>query len=215
MSAVKIAPSILSADFTQLKDDIQKVVDAGCDLLHLDVMDGHFVPNITFGPLLVDAIHRITDIPLDVHLMISDPKFYWKTFMDVGASMISFHKEAVLLPERLIEDMKKAGVKVGMALNPLTPLNDIKLYLGSLDFVLVMTVDPGFGGQKFMEEPLEKIRTLKEMGITVEVDGGIKLSNAKVVIECGADILVSGTGIFKEPDPGEAVRKLKSLVSSS
>ncbi len=215
MGNVKIAPSILSADFTRLKDDILEVVDAGCDLLHLDVMDGHFVPNITFGPLLVDAIHRITEVPLDVHLMISDPKFYWKAFRDAGASMISFHREAVEFPEVLIGEMKKGGVRVGLALNPATPPQDIQPFIQSVDFVLVMTVVPGFGGQKFIQEPLEKIKILKDLGVTVEVDGGIKLSNAKLVIEHGVDILVSGSGIFKQPDPGEAVRKFKKLASSS
>lgn len=211
MNSIRIAPSILSCDFTRLKEEVEKVVDAGCDMIHIDVMDGHFVPNITFGPLLVNAINRITDIPLDVHLMISDPKFYWQSFRDAGASMISFHREAVKSPKDLIDDMKKSEITVGFALNPATPLEDIQPFIQLVDFILVMTVVPGFGGQKFMEEPLKKIKVLKEMGITIEVDGGIKLSNAKKVIEYGADILVSGTGIFGQSDPGEAVRRFKLL----
>lgn len=213
MNTIKIAPSILSCDFTRLGKEVETVVDAGCDMLHLDVMDGHFVPNITFGPLLVKALHKITDIPLDVHLMIEDPGFYWKRFGDAGASIISFHRETVKSPEGLIDEMKRENITVGLALNPATPLEDILPYLKLVDFILVMTVVPGFGGQKFMEEPLDKVRRLNEMGVTVEVDGGIKVSNAKKVIESGADILVSGSGVFGEGDPAEAVKRFKALAN--
>ncbi|MDO9574986.1 MAG: ribulose-phosphate 3-epimerase [bacterium] len=214
MGNVKIAPSILSCDFSRLKEEIKKVEEAGCDMLHLDVMDGHFVPNITFGPLLIETIHRITDLPLDVHLMIEDPGFYWKKFKDAGASIISFHKEVVESPNGLIDRMKRENVTVGLALNPGTPLEDILPFVHSVDFVVVMTVDPGFGGQKFIEEPLEKVKILSEMGVTVEVDGGIKVSNAKKVIESGADILVSGSGIFREADPAGAVKAFKALADT-
>ncbi len=213
MGNIKIAPSILSCDFSRLGEEIKKVEEAGCDILHLDVMDGHFVPNITFGPLLVETIHRITNLPLDVHLMIEDPEFYWKKFKDAGTSIISFHKEVVESPNGLIDTMKRENVTVGLALNPGTPLEDILPFVHSVDFVVVMTVDPGFGGQKFIEEPLEKVKILSEMGVTVEVDGGIRVSNAKKVIESGADILVSGSGVFGEPDPAEAVKRFKALAN--
>lgn len=214
MGNIKIAPSILSCDFSRLGEEIKKVEEAGCDILHLDVMDGHFVPNITFGPLLVETIHRITNLPLDVHLMIEDPEFYWKKFKDAGTSIISFHKEVVESPNGLIDTMKRENVTVGLALNPGTPLEDILPFVHSVDFVVVMTVDPGFGGQKFIEEPVEKVKILSEMGVTVEVDGGIKVSNAKKVIESGADILVSGSGIFREPDPAGAVKAFKALADT-
>ncbi|MCD5383178.1 ribulose-phosphate 3-epimerase [candidate division WOR-3 bacterium] len=209
MVDIKIAPSLLACDFACLKEELKKVESAGCDMFHLDVMDGHFVPNITFGPLLAKTIHRITDIPLDVHLMIEDPGSYWRQFKDAGAEMISFHIEALELPGELIDEMKKANITVGLALNPKTPVDEILPYIKRVDFILVMTVVPGFGGQQFMEEPLKKVRKLKDIGLTVEIDGGIKISNAKRVIESGADILVSGTGIFGEPDPALAIKKLR------
>lgn len=211
MGKIKIAPSILSCDFSKLGEEIKKVEEAGCDMLHLDVMDGHFVPNITFGPLLVETVHKITAVPLDVHLMIENPGFYWKKFKNAGASIISFHKEAVESPEKLIDDMKRENVRVGLALNPGTSLEDILPFVHIVDFVVVMTVVPGFGGQKFMEEPLEKVGRLNKMGVTVEVDGGIRVSNAKKVIESGAEILVSGSGIFGEGDPALAVKRFKAL----
>jgi len=214
MGNVKIAPSILSCDFSTLGEEIKKVEEAGCDMLHLDVMDGHFVPNITFGPLLVETVHKITAVPLDVHLMIEDPEFYWKKFKDAGASIISFHKEVVESPEKLIDDIKKGDVRVGLALNPGTSLEDILPFVHIVDFVVVMTVVPGFGRQKFMEEPLEKVSRLSKMGVMVEVDGGIKVSNAKKVIESGADILVSGSGIFGERDPALAVKAFKALADT-
>jgi ribulose-phosphate 3-epimerase len=211
MRKIKIAPSILSCDFSKLREEIESVEKAGCDMLHLDVMDGHFVPNITFGPLLVEAVRKITDIPLDVHLMIEEPGFYWRSFRDAGASIISFHKEVVESPEELIDEMKRENITVGLALNPRTSRKHILPFVHIVDFVVIMTVNPGFGGQKFMEKALEKVKRLSEMGVTVEVDGGIKLSNAKKVIDSGADILVSGSGIFGEPDPAKAVRKFKAL----
>lgn len=172
-------------------------------------MEGHFVPNITFGSILAEAVHRITDVPLDVHLMIEDPQAYWRSFKDAGAEMISFHIEALKLPGRLIDEMRKADITVGLALNPETSLDEVLPYIRMVDFILVMTVVPGFGGQKFMKEPLKKVKKLKSMGITVQIDGGIKISNRKDVIESGADILVSGTGIFGEPDPAFAIKRLR------
>ena len=212
MKGIKIAPSILACDFSNLGEEIKKVEKAGCDMLHLDVMDGHFVPNITFGPLLVETVHRITNLPLDVHLMIEDPVFYWKRFKAAGASILSFHKETVSSPERLLQEMKRERLTVGLALNPETDLKEIFPYIHLVDFILVMTVSPGFGGQELIEGSLKKVKKLKETGITVEVDGGINLSNAKKVVETGADILVSGTGIFGEKDPGVAVQRFKDLL---
>jgi ribulose-phosphate 3-epimerase len=207
----RIAPSIIACDFTRLREEIKRVEDAGCDLIHLDVMDGHFVPNITFGPLIVNALSRITNLPLDVHLMITNPEKYWERFEEAGADFISFHIEIAKNPREIILNMHKKNIKAGVALNPGTPVNKIKKFFDIVDFVLVMTVNPGFSGQDFIQEPVEKIRELKKYNITVEVDGGINENTAPLVIKAGADILVSGTGIFKSKDVKRTIEKMKSL----
>lgn len=206
-----VAPSILSCDFSKLKEEIKMVEEAGADLIHIDVMDGHFVPNITFGPLICEAVNKITDLPLDVHLMIENPEKYYERFIEAGADYISFHIEAVPEPTELLRKIRENGVKAGLTLNPPTPLSKILPYLKEVDFVLVMTVNPGFGGQKMIEDALSKIPELKKYGVIVEVDGGIKKENAEKVVKLGADIIVSGSGIFKHENPPEVIKYIKSL----
>jgi len=206
-----VAPSILSCDFSKLKEEIKMVEEAGADLIHIDVMDGHFVPNITFGPLICEAVNKITDLPLDVHLMIENPEKYYERFIEAGADYISFHIEAVPEPTELLRKIRENGVKAGLTLNPPTPLSKILPYLKEVDFVLVMTVNPGFGGQKMIEDALSKIPELKKYGVIVEVDGGIKKENAEKVVKLGADIIVSGSGIFKHENPSEVIKYIKSL----
>ncbi|MBF0528420.1 MAG: ribulose-phosphate 3-epimerase [Deltaproteobacteria bacterium] len=199
---IKIAPSILSADFTRLGEEIRAVVDAGADYIHLDVMDGYFVPNITIGPLVVEAVKRITDLPLDVHLMISDPDRYLADFAKAGADIISVHVEVLPHLHRTIQAIHELGLKASATLNPSTPLSALEFVLSDLDQILLMTVNPGFGGQRFIPSGLVKITCLREiilahnLNIDIEVDGGIKLENCAEVIAAGATVLVSGSGIF-------------------
>ncbi|MCK4353140.1 ribulose-phosphate 3-epimerase [candidate division WOR-3 bacterium] len=209
---IQIAPSLLSCDFSRLEKEIQTVEKGGCDLLHLDVMDGHFVPNITFGPVIIKGIRKLTSLPLDVHLMIESPGKWIEQFIDAGADWISFHIEAEKNPGPIFKFIKDKGLKAGIALNPKTPLSEIEPWVDKVDFVLVMTVNPGFGGQGFMPGPLEKIKVLSKRGIKVEVDGGIKLNNISQVVKAGASIIVSGSGVFKTENPGATVKKLKSIV---
>lgn len=209
---LKIAPSLLSADFSKLKQEIKMVEEAGCDILHLDVMDGHFVPNITFGPFIVRAIDKMTEIPLDVHLMITNPEKYSPEFISAGADWLSFHIEAmnsIQDTKKLIESIKERNVKAGIVINPPTPVDEIEPVINLVDFVLVMTVNPGFGEQELIPEPLDKVRRLKKLGVMVEVDGGVKEDNFTEVLSAGADILVSGSGIFKAKNPIEVIRKMK------
>lgn len=209
---LKIAPSLLSADFSKLKQEIKMVEEAGCDILHLDVMDGHFVPNITFGPFIVRAIDKMTEIPLDVHLMITNPEKYSSEFISAGADWLSFHIEAmnsIQDTKKLIESIKERNVKAGIVINPPTPVDEIEPVINLVDFVLVMTVNPGFGEQELIPEPLDKVRRLKKLGVMVEVDGGVKEDNFTEVLSAGADILVSGSGIFKAKNPIEVIRKMK------
>ncbi len=211
-----LAPSLLSANFANLEKEIETVEAAGADLLHVDVMDGHFVPNITIGIPVVEAIYKVTKLPLDVHLMIENPSRYIKDFIKAGASYISFHVEAEKHIHRTLSFAKEEGAKVGLALNPATPLYLIEDVLELLDFVLIMTVNPGFGGQRFLDFTLRKIKKLKslirekELKTLIEVDGGIKLENVKKVLEAGADIIVSGSGIFKNPK--ENTKKFKEIL---
>jgi len=189
----------------------------GADLLHIDIMDGHFVPNITFGPFIVDAIHRCTDLPLDVHLMIENPDQYIDAFIDAGSDLLSVHVEEVTHLNRTIKYIKDRGILAGVVLNPSTPLNTLDYILEYTDFVLLMSVNPGFGGQSFIDNTGKKIRQLKEiinnkaLDVEIEVDGGIGLENAKEIAECGATIIVSGSGIFKTNNPEETVRKMQKL----
>ncbi|NLY67511.1 MAG: ribulose-phosphate 3-epimerase [Tissierellia bacterium] len=215
---VKVAPSILSADFANLKGQIEKLEKGGADYIHLDVMDGNFVPNITFGPPLIKKIRNITDIPFDVHLMIEKPERYIEDFVKAGADIITVHVEASVHLHRTIEAIKSYGVKAGVALNPATPLSSIEYVLEYLDLVLIMTVNPGFGGQKFIESTKRKIRKLrqivdeKNLNLLIEADGGIKLDNYKEIVECGLDIIVVGSGIFEAEDIVERTRMFKISV---
>ena len=203
MSNVKISPSILSADFAKLGEEVAAICEAGCDLVHVDVMDGHFVPNITIGPDVVKALKPHASKPLDVHLMIAPVDNYITAFADAGADIITFHPEAGPHPHRTAQAIKAAGCKVGVSLNPATPVSVLDHLMGDIDLILVMSVNPGFGGQSFIESQLDKIRTLRNMidasgrDIELEVDGGVNRENAARIIEAGASILVAGTATFK------------------
>jgi ribulose-phosphate 3-epimerase len=212
---IKIAPSILSADFAKLGAEIKEVEQGGAGLIHVDVMDGHFVPNITIGPLIVEAIRPHTQLPLDVHLMIEQPERYVADFAKAGADLITVHQEATVHLHRLIHQIKELGVKVGVALNPATPIETIQHVLSDLDMVLLMTVNPGFGGQKFIPAVLQKIETLRQhlivqgyQHIDIEVDGGINAVTARQVAGAGANVLVAGTAIFGERDRRQAIRTI-------
>ncbi|MEQ6122070.1 ribulose-phosphate 3-epimerase [Reichenbachiella sp. MALMAid0571] len=215
---IKIAPSLLSADFSKLGEDIKLVEEGGADIIHYDVMDGHFVPNMTIGPLVLKDIRKCTKLPIDVHLMISNPDQYIPDFAKAGADMISVHVETCPHLHRTIQLIKEHKCKVGVVLNPHTPLNTLDEILLSLDFVLIMSVNPGFGGQKLIPETLTKISNLKKIlvekdlnHIEIEIDGGVKLDNIKEVIDAGTDIIVSGSGIYNSPDPKETIRLMKSI----
>jgi ribulose-phosphate 3-epimerase len=212
---VKIAPSILSADFSKLGEEILDVEKGGADYIHVDVMDGHFVPNITIGPLIVEAIRPITKRPLDVHLMIENPDQYIKAFADAGADYITVHVEACRHLHRTIHYIKSLGVKAGVVLNPATPVEAIQHVIGDVDMVLLMSVNPGFGGQKFIPEVLPKIRKVRQMadekGVTleIEIDGGINSETAKLCIEAGANVLVAGSAIYNEKDRAKAISLIR------
>ena len=203
MKKIQISPSILSADFNQLGNEIKRLEEAGADMIHVDVMDGHFVPNLTMGPPVIKALRKYTKLPFDVHLMISPVHKYIKDYADAGADIITIHPEATDNLEESIKHIKNLGKKVGISLNPNTETNIIKKFLAEINLVLIMSVHPGFGGQKFMPEVLVKIKELKKikdqqnLNFDIEVDGGINFDNNKLVIEAGANILVSGTTIFK------------------
>ncbi len=208
---VKIAPSLLAADFAHLADEIKRVEKAGCDLLHIDVMDGHFVPNITVGPFIVKAIRNITELPLDVHLMIDRPERYIQLFADAGANHITFHAEACFgnLHE-CIEIVHSFHVTCGVSLKPETPLNRLEGHLNDINLVLLMTVNPGFGGQKFMPEVMEKVKSLRaKFDGDIQVDGGINKETSKEAVKAGANILVAGTAVFGRSDTEQAIRDLR------
>lgn len=213
---LKIAPSVLSADFAKLAEEIKDVEQGGADWIHIDVMDGHFVPNITIGPLIVDAIRPHTKLPLDVHLMIENPDRYISDFVQSGADIISVHQEACRHLHRTIYQIKDAGVKAGVVINPATPLETIKEVLSDVDLVLFMTVNPGFGGQKFISNVLPKIKTcrnwLEEQGwthIDLEVDGGVNPETARGCEQAGANVLVAGSAIFNQANRKEAIKKIR------
>ena len=209
---IKIAPSLLSADFSRLTEQIRAVEEGGCDLLHLDVMDGNFVPNITFGPMIVKAIDKLTQLPLDAHLMIANPEKYWERFREAGADWISIHIEVVKNPYDTLKNIKESGAKAGIAINPKTSIQKIEQLLGIVDFVLVMTVEPGFGGQKFDPKPIEKMESLKRKIDEIEVDGGIDDKNIIQVLSAGATTIVSGSSIFGKGDPKERVQKFRNII---
>lgn len=212
---VQIAPSILSADFSRLGEEIIQVEKAGADLIHIDVMDGCFVPNITFGPLVVEAVKPITSLQLDVHLMIVEPERYIGQFINAGADLVSVHVEACIHLHRTIQEIKRMGAKAGVVLNPATPLSSIEYVLEDLDIVLIMSVNPGFGGQSFIYSALGKIKRLKrichEMGLStlIEVDGGINNKTIQSVVEAGADICVAGSAIFGSKNYRNAIQELR------
>ena len=212
---VKIAPSILSADFARLGEEIKDVERGGADYIHVDVMDGHFVPNITIGPLIVEAIRPVTELPLDVHLMIENPDQYIEAFAKAGADYITVHVEASRHLHRTIQLIKSTGVKAGVVLNPATPVESLKHIIEDIDMVLLMSVNPGFGGQKFISSVLPKIRQVKELAdslnpeLEIEVDGGVNEETAKLCIEAGANVLVAGSAVFNKEDRGAAIARLR------
>lgn len=211
----KIAPSILSADFSRLGDEVRAVTAAGADYIHIDVMDGHFVPNITIGPLVVEAVRRVTPLPLDVHLMITDPDRYIPDFAAAGADIIVVHAEACWHLHRTVQLIKSLGKRAGVSLNPATPLSNLEYVLGELDLVLLMTVNPGFGGQSFIEACIPKIQALRGMldkrGLEteLEVDGGVKTDNIARIAHAGADVFVAGSAVFGSSDYATTIAELK------
>lgn len=212
---VKIAPSILSADFAKLGEEIKDVERGGADYIHVDVMDGHFVPNITIGPLIVEAIRPVTELPLDVHLMIENPDQYIEAFAKAGADYITVHVEASRHLHRTIQLIKSTGVKAGVVINPATPVESLKHIIEDIDMVLLMSVNPGFGGQKFISSVLPKIRQVKELAdelnpnLEIEVDGGVNEETAKLCVEAGATVLVAGSAVFNKEDRAAAISSLK------
>ena len=218
MNKIKISPSILSADFSQLGTEIKRLEEGGADLIHVDVMDGHFVPNLTIGPPVIKALRPYSTLPFDVHLMISPVHKYIKDYADAGADIITIHPEATDNLKESINLIKKLNKKIGLSLNPDTPINIIKKFLPSIDLVLIMSVYPGFGGQKFILKVIDKIKELKNIKekqnikFDIEVDGGIDFENSKLVVEAGANILVSGTTIFKNND-GNIKKNIETLKS--
>ena len=218
---IKIAPSILSADFSRLEQEVRRAEKAGADLIHIDVMDGHFVPNITIGPVVVKSIRSKTNIPLDVHLMIENPDKYIDVFAEAGADIITVHVEACTNLKKIFDHIRKLSKIVGISLNPSTPIVRIEHVLKQVDMVLLMTVNPGFGGQKFIRSVLPKIKELKQMidnaglPIDIEVDGGIDEITATDVVKAGANILVAGTAVFKATDIAKAITKLRGKGNSN
>ncbi|NLX70392.1 MAG: ribulose-phosphate 3-epimerase [Clostridiales bacterium] len=212
---VKIAPSILSADFAKLGEEVKKLHNGGADIIHIDVMDGHYVPNITIGPMVVRAIRGYTDLPFDVHLMMDNPLDFVDAYIQAGASSITVHAEVLPHLHRALHYIKSVGAKAAVALNPSTPLNVIEYVMEDLDMVLIMTVNPGFGGQKFIPAMMEKIRKLADirnksgLSFPIQVDGGIGPDNIKHIVQAGADIIVAGSAVFKSDDVGAAIRAMK------
>ena len=214
-NSVKIAPSILNSDFSHLADEISRVEKAGADLLHIDVMDGHFVPNLTIGPPVIKAMRKNTGLPLSVHLMVEKPDNLLPAYIEAGSDSLAVHVEACCHLHRTIQRIKESGIEACVVLNPATPLQMVHEILPDVDTVLLMSVNPGFGGQSFIPSTIEKIRSLKQeinarnLSVSIMIDGGVKPSNAGMIYEAGADILVAGTAIFGHDDYGEAIRALR------
>lgn len=211
-----LAPSLLSADFTHLADDVRRMEEGGADMLHVDVMDGHFVPNITIGPPVVAALNGITDLPLDCHLMIADPDRYLEDFAKAGADIITVHVEAALHLYRTVQQIRALGCRPGVTLNPATPLSAVEEILPFVDLVLLMSVEPGFGGQSFIPTLYRRARTLRGMleeagnpNCLIEADGGLKLDNIPQAFDAGVDVIVSGSGVFGTDDPVETLREMR------
>ena len=219
MSIKKIAPSILSADFSRLGEEVQRIEDAGADFIHVDVMDGHFVPNITIGPFILEAVKKKTSLPLDVHLMIDHPEQYISEFADAGADIITVHVEACTHLHRTIQAIKEKGKMAGVSVNPATPLVLIEYVLNDIDLLVIMSVNPGFGGQKFIPSMLDKIKKARQMvdrigaKVSIEVDGGVKLDNIGEVASAGADIFVSGSGVFGTMDYKKTIDEMKRMIA--
>jgi len=218
---IKISPSILSADFSRLGEDVQAVDRAGADYIHIDVMDGHFVPNITIGPLVVEALRKVTAKPLDVHLMIENPDLYISDFAKAGADIITVHQEAVPHLHRTVQLIKSLSKKAGVSLNPATPVETLDIILDELDLVLIMSVNPGFGGQSFIPSALDKIRALRqritERGLSteLEVDGGVKIDNIREVVAAGADVLVAGSAVFNTENYAATMTALRENAANT
>jgi ribulose-phosphate 3-epimerase len=216
----KIAPSILSADFACLGEEVKRVEEGGADWIHVDVMDGHFVPNLTIGPVVVSALRPVTRLPFDVHLMIENPDRYLENFAQAGADYLTVQAEACIHLHRTLQAIRDLGVKAGVSLNPHTPLCMIEEVLEELDMILIMSVNPGFGGQSFIPRSLDKIHRCRQMivsqgfsgKILLQVDGGVKLDNCREIAGAGADVLVAGSAIFGTPDPAQAVREMKDAL---
>jgi ribulose-phosphate 3-epimerase len=214
----KIAPSILSADFAHLADEIARVTEAGADMIHVDVMDGHFVPNFTIGPPIVKAIRKVTQLPLDVHLMMTNPEDFIDEFIKAGSNYITVHVETCPHLHRTIQSIKEEGVKAGVTLNPATPLSSVEEILGEVDLLLIMSVNPGFGGQSFIPSALEKLRRARKMidqkglKVELEIDGGVKVENIAAMAQAGADIFVSGSAIFQSKDYKGTIQKMRAGI---
>ena len=219
MTIKYIAPSILSADFSKLGDEIKSVEEAGADWIHVDVMDGHFVPNITIGPLVVEAARRVTSLPIDVHLMIENPDRYIKDFAKAGADLISVQVEACVHLNRTIQMIKESGLRAGAVLNPSTPLSSIEWIIEEVDFIMIMSVNPGFGGQNFIPNSLDKVGALRKMirdrglAALIEIDGGVNEKTIKNISDAGVDVFVAGSAIFKSPDYKKTIDKFRELIS--
>ncbi len=218
---VQIAPSILSADFSKIEEAVKMAEEGGADVIHIDIMDGHFVPNLTFGPQLVASVREKTSIPLDVHLMVDNPRAFIPLFAEAGADWISVHVEASVHLHKDVTLIKEYKKRAGLALNPATPLHLINEILNELDFILLMTVNPGWGGQEFIESCHSKISKLKnwisgqQLRIPIEIDGGVNLSNMEELIKDGAEILVAGSAVFSEKNPREAIVKMKEMAKKA
>jgi ribulose-phosphate 3-epimerase len=216
---LKIAPSILAADFKRLGEEVRRVEEAGADLLHIDVMDGHFVPNLSMGPMIVKSLRAITDLPFSVHLMVEEPERFIQPFINAGADILTLHIESSRNVYTRIQSIKNLGKKAGIALNPLTPLCFIQYLLEDLDMILLMSVDPGFGGQSFISNVLPKIRQARQMidelglGIDLAVDGGVNERTAPSVVNAGANVLVMGSAVFHKNDVGNALNNIRKLVT--